>query len=138
MKKSWILSSGLFALAMCASAGAAEKDVPASDCTNKQSTNLMAMKACSSAEINRLKKEMNVVYSQTLKSLPASRRAALRKSQLAWQKFERVNCDAYIDPNKGQMAPLSAYQCDIDAHNARIIELREKLCTDPVTNCPSV
>lgn len=93
---------------------------------------------CFNKSLENQKSRVNLTFNQALKSLPANRKTQLEKSQTAWTTFMTENCKAYIEPNIANNNILSTYECSMNAMKKREIELREKLCSDPVTNCPDI
>ncbi|WP_455851704.1 lysozyme inhibitor LprI family protein [Pantoea endophytica] len=102
--------------------------------------NVMAQTSCNDIDcydsvINKEKNRVESVYEQALKSSPSERKIQIEKSQKAWESFVTENCKAYVGSNKNDS---TSSECTLNLLKKREVELREKLCTDPVTNCPSI
>lgn len=93
---------------------------------------------CFDKTLKEQSSKVDSAYNQALKSLPANKKVLLERSQTAWTTFMTENCKAYVASKPANDNKVISYECSLSAMKKREVELREKLCTDPVTNCPEI
>jgi len=103
----------------------ARVDADLKTCQDQTNGVLMGVKQCMGDAITRLDKLMKPALEEAVKAVSPARKGPLRKSQQAWVKFNKANCESYIDPDAGQQATLGAYSCDYSMRVDRLKELED-------------
>lgn len=79
-------------------------------CIEKARSNVGVIN-CTDDEIKRQDERLNKTYAALRSDIDPARRPALLQAQRAWIQFRDSNCDFYLDPNGGSIAPILATGC---------------------------
>ena len=86
------------------------------------------MNVSAAAEYSKADKELNLLYSQLIKTLDPTQKAALIESEKAWLKYRDSHCKfASMGYQGGSMYAMIYNGCLTDLTEKRTIELQEVL-----------
>jgi uncharacterized protein YecT (DUF1311 family) len=127
-----VISVGWFAISL----GAAAQDISStevtyrkefSDCMDKSAGVTVALRACTSRELQHQDQRLNRIYHKLYQATPSAIKANLKAAQLAWIQFRDKQCALNGSTAQGgTLAPLLVDSCHLEMTVERANEL-EKL-----------
>lgn len=94
---------------------------------NSKAVSPVDIHGCIGSEIKLQDARLNVAYKAVLADVTPARAKQLLEAQRSWIKFRDANCNFYLDPEGGTIAPVRAGLCEMNLTASRAKELEDYL-----------